>query len=108
MRTTSHPQQWHGAARAGIPAYKTEFTRLELRTARHHRCGLPTIGAMIRETGRPEPRDPGLTLRERRILDLMAGTIDGHRRSVEQVARRLGISEQRLVLILAAAKKKLT
>jgi DNA-directed RNA polymerase sigma subunit (sigma70/sigma32) len=58
-------------------------------------------------TGQPEHRDPGLTPQERRILDLMAGTADGHRRSVEQIARRFGISEQKVLQILASAKKKL-
>jgi DNA-directed RNA polymerase sigma subunit (sigma70/sigma32) len=57
--------------------------------------------------GHPQPGDPGLTPRERRVLDLMAGTVDGHRRTAEQVARRFGVSEQAILRILASAKKKL-
>jgi predicted DNA binding protein len=41
------------------------------------------------------------------VLDLMAGTVDGHRRTVEQVAKRFGVSEQTILTILASAKKKL-
>ena len=48
-----------------------------------------------------------LTPRERRVLDLMAGTIDGYRRSVEQVARRFGVTPEKIRLILVAAKEKL-
>jgi len=58
-------------------------------------------------TGRPEHRDPGLTARERRILELMAGTVDGHQRTLEQIAKRLGMSEEMVLQILASAKKKL-
>jgi RNA polymerase primary sigma factor len=58
-------------------------------------------------TGHPEQRDPGLTPRELRVLELMAGTVDGHRRTPEQIAKRLGISEQKVLQILASAKKKL-
>jgi DNA-directed RNA polymerase sigma subunit (sigma70/sigma32) len=58
-------------------------------------------------TGHPQQRHPGLTPRERRVLGLMAGTVEGHRRTVEQVASRFGVSEQTILRILASAKKKL-
>ncbi len=48
-----------------------------------------------------------LTPREQRVLGLVEGAIDGHRRPVEQVARRLGMRPQRIEEILASARRKL-
>ena len=51
--------------------------------------------------------DDDLTPRERRVLGMIEGTIDGHRRTVEQVAVRLGVSTQRIEQILESARRKL-
>jgi DNA-directed RNA polymerase sigma subunit (sigma70/sigma32) len=48
-----------------------------------------------------------LTPRERRVLGLIDGTFDGHRRTVEQVAIRFGVTPQRIEEILEAARRKL-
>jgi DNA-directed RNA polymerase sigma subunit (sigma70/sigma32) len=48
-----------------------------------------------------------LTPREKRVLGLVEGTFDGHRRTVEQVAARFGVSQQRIEEILEAARRKL-
>ena len=54
-----------------------------------------------------KPPDLGLTPRELRVLELMAGTLDGHRRSVDDVARRFGVTPERIRQILLSAKAKL-
>jgi DNA-directed RNA polymerase sigma subunit (sigma70/sigma32) len=48
-----------------------------------------------------------LTPREKRVLGLIDGTFDGHRRTVEQVAARFGVTTQRIEEILEAARRKL-
>jgi DNA-directed RNA polymerase sigma subunit (sigma70/sigma32) len=48
-----------------------------------------------------------LTPREKRVLGLIEGTFDGHRRTVEQVAVRFGVSQLRIQEILEAARRKL-
>ena len=48
-----------------------------------------------------------LTPREKRVLGLIEGTIDGHRRTVEQVAARFGMTTLRIEEILEAARRKL-
>lgn len=48
-----------------------------------------------------------LTPREKRVLGLIEGTIDGHKRTVDQVARRFGVTPQRIEEILEAARRKL-
>jgi RNA polymerase primary sigma factor len=48
-----------------------------------------------------------LTPREKRVLGLIEGTIDGHKRTLEQVARRFGVTSERIEQILASAKRKL-
>ena len=48
-----------------------------------------------------------LTPRENRVLGLIEGTIDGHRRTVEQVARRFGVTPDRIEQILESARGKL-
>lgn len=47
-----------------------------------------------------------LTPRERRVLALIEGTIDGHPRTVEQVALRLGMTPDWIDQILATAREK--
>jgi DNA-directed RNA polymerase sigma subunit (sigma70/sigma32) len=50
-----------------------------------------------------------LSPRERRVLDVMSGAGSGGRKlSVDEVARRFGVSPGRILHILARAKKKLT
>lgn len=48
-----------------------------------------------------------LTPRERRLLGLIEGTIDGHRRTVAQVAIRFGMTQRRIEEILESARRKL-
>ena len=48
-----------------------------------------------------------LTPREKRILQLRYGLIDGHERPVEQVARRFGVTPARIQQLETAAKDKL-
>ena len=50
--------------------------------------------------------DEDLTPRERRVLELIEGTIDGHERTVEQVAVRFGVRPERIEQILASAREK--
>jgi DNA-directed RNA polymerase sigma subunit (sigma70/sigma32) len=50
--------------------------------------------------------DEDLTRRERRVLGLIEGTIDGHQRTIEQVAVRFGVTPQRIEQILASAREK--
>ena len=50
--------------------------------------------------------DEDLTTRERRVLGLVEGTIDGHRRTIEQVAVRLGMSRELIEPIVATARDK--
>ena len=40
------------------------------------------------------------------MLGLVEGTIDGHRRTVEQVAVRLGMPRERIEEVVAAAREK--
>jgi len=48
-----------------------------------------------------------LTPREKRILQLRHGLVDGHARSLEQVARRFGVTPARITGIEMAAIAKL-
>jgi DNA-directed RNA polymerase sigma subunit (sigma70/sigma32) len=50
--------------------------------------------------------DEELTPRERRVLELVEGTIDGHQRTIEQVAARFGMTRERIEQILASAREK--
>ncbi|HEY7200545.1 MAG TPA: sigma factor-like helix-turn-helix DNA-binding protein [Candidatus Dormibacteraeota bacterium] len=47
-----------------------------------------------------------LSPRERRVLGLVEGTIDGHRRTVEQVAARFGVTPRRIEELLESARRK--
>ena len=49
-----------------------------------------------------------LSARERRVLNLRHGLIDGHMRSQEQVAKRFGVSVERIREIEEGALRKLT
>ena len=48
-----------------------------------------------------------LTPREKRVLGLVEGTIDGRKRTVEQLARRFGVTSERIEQLLESAKRKL-
>ena len=48
-----------------------------------------------------------LSPREKRILQLRYGLIDGHERPVDQVARRFGVTTTRIEQLETAAKEKL-
>ena len=48
-----------------------------------------------------------LTLRERRVLQLRFGLLDGHQRTLEEVSRRMGVSRERVRQIEATALRKL-
>ena len=48
-----------------------------------------------------------MTPREKRVLDLMSGLANGHRYSIPDLARRFGMSEERIIEILRSAKEKL-
>jgi DNA-directed RNA polymerase sigma subunit (sigma70/sigma32) len=48
-----------------------------------------------------------LTPREKRLLDLMSGLANGRRYSTPELARRFGVSEDRIIEILRSAKEKL-
>jgi DNA-directed RNA polymerase sigma subunit (sigma70/sigma32) len=50
--------------------------------------------------------DEDLTPRERRVLALIEGSVDGHRRTIEQVAVRFGVTRSRVEQILATARDK--
>ena len=57
--------------------------------------------------GYPPYVDSVLTPREKRVLQLRHGLIDGHARPLDQVAKRFGVSPGRVAQIEAAALKKL-
>lgn len=48
-----------------------------------------------------------LTPREKRILQLRYGLLDGHERPADQVARRFGVTAARIEQLETAAKEKL-
>ena len=48
-----------------------------------------------------------LTPRERRVLQLRFGLLDGHQRTLEEVSRRMGVSRERVRQIEATALRKL-
>ncbi|MGH7866591.1 MAG: sigma-70 family RNA polymerase sigma factor, partial [Candidatus Dormibacteraceae bacterium] len=48
-----------------------------------------------------------LTPRERRVLQLRFGLIDGHQRTLEEVGRRFGVTRERIRQIEAKALRKL-
>ena len=48
-----------------------------------------------------------LTPREKRLLKLRFGLIDGHERSVDSLARRFGVSPERIAEICDEAREKL-
>jgi len=50
--------------------------------------------------------DEDLTPRERRVLGLIEGTIDGHQRTIAQVAVRFGMTSEWIEQILAQAREK--
>lgn len=50
---------------------------------------------------------PSLTTREKRILQLRYGLIDGHSRPLEQVARRFGVTPGRVEQLERGAIEKL-
>ena len=48
-----------------------------------------------------------LTPRERRVLQLRFGLIDGHQRTLEEVGKRFGVTRERIRQIEAKALRKL-
>jgi DNA-directed RNA polymerase sigma subunit (sigma70/sigma32) len=50
---------------------------------------------------------PQLSGLEERVLKLMTGLADGRRYTLAEVARRLGVGDDRIIEILQSAKRKL-
>ena len=48
-----------------------------------------------------------LTPRERRVLQLRFGLIDGHQRTLEEVGKRFGVTRERIRQIESSALRKL-
>ena len=48
-----------------------------------------------------------LTPRERRVLQLRFGLIDGHQRTLDEVGKRIGVTRERIRQIEATALRKL-
>ncbi|MDQ6900915.1 MAG: helix-turn-helix domain-containing protein [Candidatus Dormibacteraeota bacterium] len=48
-----------------------------------------------------------MTPHEKRVLDLRSGLANGRRYSIPELARRFGVSEDKIIEILRSAQKKL-
>jgi hypothetical protein len=84
-----------GVAGTGIVRVHTEGWRAQFARIIAFSVELPEI-----------PVGPMLTPRERRVLELRFGLIDGHQLTVEEVGKRFGVAGERIRQIEAKALRK--
>jgi RNA polymerase primary sigma factor len=80
------------------------------------------LGELIEDTGAIRPQDAAastmlgvevedildtLTPRERRVIQLRFGLVDGHPRTLDEVGRRFGVTRERIRQIEAKALRKM-